>query len=61
MRNFKITLEYDGAAYCGWQRQQNGISIQQILEEAMERIIGERVSIIASGRTDAGVHALNQV
>ena len=56
-----MILEYDGAAYCGWQRQLNGISIQQILEEAVERIIQEKVSIIASGRTDAGVHALNQV
>jgi len=56
-----MILEYDGAAYCGWQRQRNGVSIQLILEEAVERIIGEKVSIIASGRTDAGVHALNQV
>lgn len=61
MRNFKIILEYDGAAYCGWQRQLNGLSIQQVLEEAVARIIGEKVSVIASGRTDAGVHALNQV
>ncbi len=61
MRNYKMILEYDGAAYCGWQRQKNGISIQQILEEAMARIIGETVSIIASGRTDAGVHAIHQV
>lgn len=61
MRNLKIILEYDGAAYCGWQRQLNGISIQQVLEEAVESILHEKVSIIASGRTDAGVHALNQV
>jgi len=61
MRNFKMILEYDGAAYCGWQRQLNGLSIQQVLEEAVERIMKEKVSIIASGRTDAGVHALNQV
>ncbi|MEE9912432.1 MAG: tRNA pseudouridine(38-40) synthase TruA [Deltaproteobacteria bacterium] len=61
MRTFKMILEYDGAGYCGWQRQLNGVSIQQILEEAVWRIIGEKVSIIASGRTDAGVHALNQV
>jgi tRNA pseudouridine38-40 synthase len=61
MRNFKMIIEYDGAAYCGWQRQLNGVSIQQILEEAVARIIGEQVSIIASGRTDAGVHALHQV
>ena len=61
MRNFKMILEYDGAAYCGWQRQLNGRSIQQVLEEAVECIIKEKVSIIASGRTDAGVHAFNQV
>ncbi len=61
MRTLKMFLEYDGTAYCGWQRQKNGISIQQILEESVRRIIHEDVSIIASGRTDAGVHALNQV
>ncbi|MRR17958.1 MAG: tRNA pseudouridine(38-40) synthase TruA [Deltaproteobacteria bacterium] len=61
MRTLKMLLEYDGTAYCGWQRQKNGISIQHILEEAVRRIIHEDVSIIASGRTDAGVHALNQV
>ncbi len=61
MRNLKMFLEYDGTAYCGWQRQRNGISIQQILEESVCRIIHEKVSIIASGRTDAGVHAVNQV
>jgi len=61
MRNLKMLLEYDGAAYCGWQRQRNGISIQQVLEESVCRIIHEKVSIIASGRTDAGVHAVNQV
>lgn len=61
MRNFKITVEYDGAAYCGWQRQDNGISIQQLLEEAIKKITGRNVSVIGSGRTDAGVHAMNQV
>ncbi|MEN6422659.1 MAG: tRNA pseudouridine(38-40) synthase TruA [Smithella sp.] len=61
MRNFKMTVEYDGAAYCGWQRQDNGISIQQKLEEAIKLITGQKVSVIGSGRTDAGVHALNQV
>ncbi|HNQ65299.1 MAG TPA: tRNA pseudouridine(38-40) synthase TruA [Smithella sp.] len=61
MRNFKITVEYDGAAYCGWQRQHNGIAIQQLLEEAIKKITGQNVSVIGSGRTDAGVHAMNQV
>ncbi|MFA5321732.1 MAG: tRNA pseudouridine(38-40) synthase TruA [Smithella sp.] len=61
MRNFKMTVEYDGSAYCGWQRQENGMSIQQLLEEAIKLITGQKVSVIGSGRTDAGVHALNQV
>jgi tRNA pseudouridine38-40 synthase len=61
MRNFKMTMEYDGSAYCGWQRQENGISIQQMLEEAIKLITGQKIAVIGSGRTDAGVHALNQV
>jgi tRNA pseudouridine38-40 synthase len=61
MRNFKMTMEYDGSAYCGWQRQDNGTSIQQLLEEAIKLITGQKVAVIGSGRTDAGVHALNQV
>jgi len=60
MRNFKVIVEYDGTAYCGWQRQKNGISIQQLLEEAIKLITGQKVAVIGSGRTDAGVHALNQ-
>ena len=61
MRNFKMIVEYDGTAYCGWQRQENGLTIQQVLEEAIQLITGEKVTVIGSGRTDAGVHALNQV
>ena len=61
MRNFKMTVEYDGAAYCGWQRQLNGVSVQQVLEEAVGRITSGKVTLIGSGRTDAGVHAINQV
>ena len=56
-----MILEYDGAAYCGWQRQKNGVSIQQILEDAIAMIVSEKVTLIGSGRTDAGVHAINQV
>lgn len=61
MRNFKMIVEYDGTAYCGWQRQENGLTIQQVLEEAIQLITSEKVTVIGSGRTDAGVHALNQV
>ncbi len=61
MRNFKLTVEYDGAAYCGWQRQKNGPSVQQILEDAAGRVTSGKVKIVGSGRTDAGVHAIAQV
>lgn len=61
MRNFKMIIEYDGTAYCGWQRQKNDLSIQQVLEEKIQRITCDAVKVIGSGRTDAGVHALNQV
>jgi tRNA pseudouridine38-40 synthase len=58
---FKLTLEYDGGGFVGWQRQENGPSIQQSLEEAVFRITGETVLVQGAGRTDAGVHALGQV
>jgi len=61
MRNFKIIVEYDGSAYRGWQKQKNGTSIQQVLENAIKMITGQKVCVIGSGRTDAGVHAMNQV
>ena len=61
MARYKLILEYDGRGFVGWQRQDNGPSIQQALEEAIERFSGERVGITGAGRTDAGVHALGQV
>ncbi|GAB2177109.1 tRNA pseudouridine(38-40) synthase TruA [Dongia sp. agr-C8] len=61
MTRFKLTLEYDGGGFVGWQRQDNGPSIQQSLEEAVFRITGETVLVQGAGRTDAGVHALGQV
>lgn len=60
MRNILITLEYDGTNYHGWQRQKNALSIQEVLEECIFKITGEKVNVIGSGRTDAGVHALGQ-
>ena len=60
MRNIKLILEYDGMAYCGWQRQVNGLGIQEVLEEKIGVMTGEAVKVIGSGRTDAGVHAINQ-
>jgi tRNA pseudouridine38-40 synthase len=57
MRTIKLTIEYDGTHYSGWQVQPNGLAIQQVIEEALERLLGERVRVRSSGRTDAGVHA----
>jgi len=58
---YKITLEYDGGGFVGWQRQENGPSVQAALEEAVYRFCGEHVLVEGAGRTDAGVHALGQV
>ncbi|HVV28038.1 MAG TPA: tRNA pseudouridine(38-40) synthase TruA [Rhizomicrobium sp.] len=58
---YRVTLEYDGGPFVGWQRQDNGPSVQGALEDAIARLCGERVHVIGAGRTDAGVHALGQV
>lgn len=59
--NFKLIIEYDGSAYHGWQRQKDLATIQGTVEAALKVMIGQSVTVIGSGRTDAGVHALNQV
>jgi len=61
MRRIRLILEYDGTAYVGWQTQPNGVAVQQLVEEQLARVVGERVAVHASGRTDSGVHALAQV
>lgn len=61
MRNIKLTIEYDGREFHGWQKQPNKLNIQGEIEEAIKRITGETVELNASGRTDAGVHAFGQV
>jgi tRNA pseudouridine38-40 synthase len=55
---WRLTIEYDGGPFMGWQRQDHGPSVQQTLEEALERMTGEKAAFTAAGRTDAGVHAL---
>ena len=61
MPRYKLTIEYDGTGLVGWQRQPNGQSVQAALEDAVEKLCGERVTVHGAGRTDAGVHALAQV
>ena len=61
MPRFRMTVEYDGTPYYGWQRQDNGPSVQGALEAAVRSLTGESVSIRGAGRTDSGVHAVGQV
>ena len=61
MTRFRLTVEYDGGPFMGWQRQAHGPSVQQAIEEAVEKVTGEAAAVHAAGRTDAGVHALAMV
>ncbi|RKY99557.1 MAG: tRNA pseudouridine(38-40) synthase TruA, partial [Ignavibacteriae bacterium] len=61
MSNYKLTIQYDGTDYAGWQIQENAITVKGIISDAIRVIITEEVNLIASGRTDSGVHALGQV
>ncbi len=61
MNNIKLTIEYDGTNYVGWQQQKNGITIHGVLSKAIERVVNEEVTLQGSGRTDAGTHAVGQV
>ena len=60
MKRILLTVEYDGTAYAGWQRQLNALAVQQVLEEALAAACGHPVTVTGSSRTDAGVHALDQ-
>ena len=60
MQRYKIKIEYDGTDFVGWQFQKNGLSIQEVLEKALLRLSNEKVIVMGAGRTDAGVHALEQ-
>jgi tRNA pseudouridine38-40 synthase len=60
LKNFKLTIEYDGSRYSGWQKQKNDPTIQEEIEKVLKTMTGEKVILNGSGRTDAGVHALGQ-
>src|SRR5579863_3825055 len=61
MTRYKLTIEYDGTPFIGWQAQDNGVSVQGVLTDAIAAFAGERVTVFGAGRTDTGVHALGQV
>lgn len=61
MRNIKLTIQYNGKNYCGWQKQNDSLGVQGTIEQAIKEITSEDIKITGSGRTDAGVHALGQV
>ncbi len=61
MRNFKVTIRYNGAAYHGWQRQNNSLAVQEVFEKALCGLLGENVTVSGCSRTDAGVHARQYV
>ena len=61
MPRYKLTIEYDGTPYCGWQKQDNGPSVQEEIETAVTKFSGETARLYVAGRTDAGVHATGQV
>ena len=61
MPNYKITVEYDGSNFVGWQQQANGVSVQSSLQDSVFKLSGEKVVVYGAGRTDAGVHAYGQV
>ena len=61
MIRYKLTIEYDGTKYVGWQRQKNGPSIQEEIEKAISNLTGKFSEVVGAGRTDSGVHALGQV
>ncbi|MEP1028996.1 MAG: tRNA pseudouridine(38-40) synthase TruA, partial [Alphaproteobacteria bacterium] len=58
MARYRLKLEYDGRGFVGWQRQDNGLGVQEAVEDAVHAFTGERAQVFAAGRTDAGVHAL---
>ena len=61
MTRYKLLIEYDGSPFVGWQRQENGLSVQESIEKSISELFQEQVTVFGAGRTDAGVHAMGQV
>ena len=61
MKRIKLTVAYDGTDYCGWQLQKNGVTVEEVLNRALSRLTGEKITVIGASRTDAGVHARGNV
>lgn len=61
MKRIKLIISYDGTNYCGWQVQNNGITVEQVINEKLSELLGEKVLVIGASRTDSGVHALGNV
>ena len=61
MKRVKLTIAYDGTNYCGWQVQPNGITVEEVLNKALQKLTGEAIQVIGASRTDSGVHALGNV
>ena len=61
MSRVKLIIEYDGTDFVGWQKQDNGVSVQDLVENALLKVTGQKINLHVAGRTDAGVHAIKQV
>ena len=61
MRRIKLVVSYDGTAYCGWQLQPNGVTIEEVLNKALSSLFKENIQVIGASRTDSGVHAMGNV
>ena len=61
MFNYKLTIQYDGTRYSGWQIQNNAVTVQEVISNSIKQILQQEINLIGSGRTDSGVHAFGQV
>jgi len=61
LRRIRLIVSYDGTNYCGWQKQPNGITIEEVLNKAISKLCGEEIEVIGASRTDSGVHAYGNV